>query len=268
MPKSDDDSIRERGCGMPRVGQMYFSIPSHLGGVEIYEFLICPTIPVPEHLSIPDMGMLFVPRGEKNSDGKDIYDVFDHIGSGQYPNVWDWIEEVAQLGFHQLISTKSPIKLLTRESLYFGVHDRAGLEDPAIVQPILHVNLMEPCKKHGHGGSMDAKLAHGPYQETCIEFLTNTILKGEETEEVINDTSGKEYGLVVRKMPSFSYLGYEFDEGAFGKLEFVRSIFIKLPIGQMADLVFYTDGQDETNDKINSVIKPDCMDLRVVEVKK
>src|SRR5688572_23516456 len=110
--------IVERGCGFPKVGGLYFSIPTGPDGIPPEEFLIDPLMEVPENIVVKFQGLTLM-----EVDG--IYHIIDHVGSRSYPNAADWFEEMSRFGFHQRIETTLDFtKLDMAKSRYFVAHSR------------------------------------------------------------------------------------------------------------------------------------------------
>ena len=51
--------IVKRGCGWPIAGSTYISVPTGFGGMPIWNFLLCPPVPLadPEGFGISAIGM-------------------------------------------------------------------------------------------------------------------------------------------------------------------------------------------------------------------
>ena len=246
-------TLDTRGCGKPKVGGIYLNIGTSPNGIPFDSFLIDPTIPLHPDLKVPNLGMVAIDSGDINSEGNPIYHVFDHIGSEHYPNVFDWIEEQKRLGFHRKISPTFPYHLLTPESQYFGIHSFAGIKNPEpYAEEFLQTNLMSKCELHHQKG------------QTCIQFLTNDLI-GEEVSEDPTDRRR------IVRCPSFTYQGFAKPKGAQPVIakRYVRSIFIRLPIGEMANFRFYTDGSKDVEKKKEKVEKkiPAFMGMEVINVK-
>lgn len=117
-----------RGCGGSRVvGSLYLVTKLVKGGTPLYKFIIDPPIPVPHGLDIPFRGVAIRERPDSNG----IYDVYDHVGSEHYPNVLDFVAEVAKLGLSRRVSSKIDFEKITPESRIILVHERAVLVNHA-----------------------------------------------------------------------------------------------------------------------------------------
>ena len=84
------------------------------------DFLLDPPIPVPDELNLPARGVVIRER----PDGSGIHDVWDHVGSNHYPNVFDFICEVGNLGLSRHVSSKIDFSLITKDSLIILAHER------------------------------------------------------------------------------------------------------------------------------------------------
>jgi hypothetical protein len=114
-----------RGCGSRVQGGSY--LVTHLGpnGRPVEDFLIDPTEPFPlESLGITPRGVYPIER-----DG--VTHVVDWVGSADYLNVADFVEEVRRHGLSRRIPRTFDFSLLTPESRIIVLHARAFVEDPA-----------------------------------------------------------------------------------------------------------------------------------------
>lgn len=227
---------KARGCGPgPVAGGTYASVEPGAWGTPIWEFAVCPTIPVGK-MPLSAVAMLLAPRPYKNAKGETIYDVYDYIGEDAYPNPLDWMLEVANLGFHQKMNPEHIIKL-TDESMYYAVHKGAGIVNPIPVyeyrEEYTHPYQPKCPVPHEAHVKVDLPALKSGVLElgTCVGLFFNDLIDGEKTDDSNN--------VVVREMPSFSYDGYE----ALPDIEHEPAIFFQLPIGRMATFLVYEDKQ-------------------------
>jgi hypothetical protein len=240
-PKNNTFQIQQRGCGWPIAGGTYMYVPTGANGTPIWNFLIDPTVPIedPDFIGDLHIGMVLKYRGCKNAEGKEIFDIFDYIGSKFYPNPSDWIMEVSHLGFHQKFNPND-LTHLVPESMYFGIHARASFVDPtnAYDERIVHPNYPKCPANHpqhveyGPGN----KLELGTYPGL---FFSN-IINGEAP---ANSSNPRE---VIRKMPAFEYSGYS---PVGGEGETIPAIFFKMPIGRIGRILVYADADMNTHEK-------------------
>lgn len=222
-----------RGCGQaPIAGGIYAVVETGFGGIPVWSFLMDNTWPIPEGFGLSAIGMQFRPRMKQDGNqaigrnGNPIYDLWDHIGSSGYKNPASWVEEVANLGFHQLLSPNLKFELISEETVYYAVHDRAHIVDCVLYQedrqPLLQTPLC-PFDIHEH---YDGTLFSG----TCPGLLWEDLIGGESLENT---------GRRVRvTMPSFTYEGYS---QLTPDIEHQPAAFFKLPIGLLAQFNVYQD---------------------------
>lgn len=217
----------QRGCGFPIAGGTYMFIPSGEGGLPIWNMLIDPVLPIPdpEGFGISKIGMKII---ENNG----IPHIWDWIGEGAYPNVLDWLFEIAKFGFHQKVDPKLLSKL-TDQSYYIGVHPQASIEDP--VEHYAHymaVGSYPVCPKN-----YPQHLHPAPdLYDTCPGLFINDIIDG-----VKIHPDGRR---VKRTMPAFEYEGYEPPCNA----PHIPGAFIKIPIGRMMRVLVYEDKAMNTHE--------------------
>lgn len=234
----DQEPILARGCGQPKKGGLYLSIGIGTQGIPLSSFFIDPTVPVPNELNLPSLGMIASASGAENLDGKQIYHVFDHIGEDGYPNVWDFIMEINGMGFHRKISRTFPFHLITQETMYFAVHTKAGITKPQIYRDnyLQSPSFPRTCtKKHKDG-------------ETCLYWLSNDVVGGVPAS--FENTNGRD---VLVTCGSTQYYGFKAPEGA--NPSYIRSIFLALPIGLMGGFTYYTDNSEELNAREDGFIE-------------
>ena len=239
-----------RYCGgSPTANVPYLHIPGsndHMGldGVEIGNFLCDPVYPLPEDFGLSPIGMQVRQRYDQfgqpeiGANGQPIYDVYDWIGSHHYRNEMDWVREIMYCGFHQLMSTNFPYKLLSQESVYYGVHSRAYVIDNTAYYEKWRDNSVVdwkncPCDIPSHqDGVIDSN-------ETCPGLFA---------QDLITWSADLGDSIVRVDMPcGQSYKGYKEVEGVIH----MPGVFIKLPIGYMADFLIY---EDPDNDKIQTAL--------------
>lgn len=129
-----------RGCGSSRIaGGLYLVTRKCEEGercTPLHRFIIDPPIPVPDGLDIPYRGIAIRER----PDGSGIFDVYDHVGSESYPNVLDFIAEVANLGLSRHVSSKIDFAKITPESRIVLIHERAFLTNHAALYRALQAD--------------------------------------------------------------------------------------------------------------------------------
>jgi hypothetical protein len=223
---------KQRGCGWAMPGT-YISIEPGAYGTPLWEFVLDPTVPVPEGFDLAPVSMVLKSRGQVNKDGKEILDIFDWIGGDAYPNPLDWLLEVQQLGFHQRCDPRH-LKHLVEESQYFAVHSRGSIywEDLESVYAYRE-NFTHPHQPKCPGEH--EQHINMPKQDqwnvigTCPGLFFNDVIKGKAG-------TGS---TMVRELPSFSWDGFE----ALPGIRHEPAIFARFPIGRMATWLVYQDNQ-------------------------
>ena len=119
-----------RGCGTRRKGGVYWEVNLGTGprARPLEEFLLDPPQPVPPHLRIS-------PRGVQPIEVGGVTHVIDWIGSENYPNVCDFLEEVRFAGLSRRIPESFDFGRLTSQSRILLVHARAWVGNSAAYQP-------------------------------------------------------------------------------------------------------------------------------------
>jgi hypothetical protein len=165
-----------------------------------------------------------------NSEGKPVFDMWDWIGEGQYPNPMDWFMEITKLGFHQLVQRTLEFDKLTPESCYIGVHARAGIVPVGILYDHMPDEL-PPCPKqnkdHGKGSTTS---------QTCFSLLDDDLV----------DLSVKPGEKVVRQAPSFTYTGWTTTLDQKPE-NYQPAAFVKLPLGRLVQFLVYKDKELDTH---------------------
>jgi len=119
-----------RGCGTRRKGGVYWEVKLGSGSRArpLEEFLLDPPQPVPPHLRVS-------PRGVQPIEVGGVTHVIDWIGSENYPNVCDFLEEVRFAGLSRRIPESFDFGKLTPESRILLVHARAWVGNSAAYGP-------------------------------------------------------------------------------------------------------------------------------------
>jgi len=108
----------ERGCGYREQGGAYLECGLDEDGAPLEEFLIDP----------PRAFDIDTKIGQELIDVNGTVHIFDWIGSGHYPYVSDFVEEVRRYGVSRRISRNFDLDRLSRESRMMLVHKRARFE--------------------------------------------------------------------------------------------------------------------------------------------
>ena len=224
-----------RNCGLPQLGHIYLNIPVGAYGTPIWNFLLDPTEPLPADFDLCDLGMKTIWNGQYNWEGKKIYDVWDHIGDGNYPNPPDWFLEVAKQGLHQLVEKTLAFELLTPESCYFAVHDRAHIVDPRQHYWAWQQGEDFPPCVHNIPEHIERSSAWIDIQRTCPSVFFQDLIKGKQVGQTRE---------VVRQNASFEYKGYMVPRGV--EPEYQPAAFFKAPIGEYCQFLVHEDTDQHT----------------------
>ena len=228
-----------RGCGSaPIAGGTYASVD--FKQISAWKFALCPTVAIPDEFGLSPISMMLYERIDYRT-GKSVFDIYDWIGEGGYPNPVDWLMEVQNLGFHQKMNPHDLTKL-TRESMYYAVHSRASYVDPT--EAFASRLVMEGVPKCP--ANHEAHLQYGDESkqdwDTCAGLLISNIVGGEK----IHDRE------VERTMPAFKYRGFS-PAGCEGETR--PGVFFALPIGIMARFLVYEDKQENAHEDALKILE-------------
>lgn len=231
--------IAKRGCGWPKAGGVYAHVPVGKDGkfqTPIWNFLLCPTVPIedPNSYGISAIDMALISRGVTNAEGKEIFDIYDWIGEGSYPNPMDWIFEIDKLGFHQKVKTAQIAKLVP-ESNYFAIHPRGWINNPRPYIEKWQTSELYPKCPANHEPHIKENKVWVDSNQMCTGLLLNDTVKG-------TPISGRQ---VTRTMPSFEYQAWS---PAVDDATYTPAIFFRLPIGVMAEFLVYEDSVGNTHE--------------------
>jgi len=245
--------ILPRGCGYPIRGSCYISVPTGLNGHMIWEFALCPTIPIAD---LNSFGLAKNAMVLKERQGKRgiVYDIWDWIGSSGYPKPTDWFMEVMKLGFHQKCVPDQLLKL-TEESFYFAVHADASFVDPNTNYDTRHSkeHPQYPVCPAGHKAHIELPPEYSR-MDTCFGLLFD---------DLIGDPNNMVDSPVTVTMPAFTYPGYspiDFDQ------EHVPAAFFRMPIGKMAKILVYRDEETLKHEDVLKVLEELDVSMQRVEI--
>lgn len=233
--------IVQRGCGWPQGGKIYMQVDPGFHNTPIWNYVLCATTFPPD---ISQQGMEIIWNGTYDPEGNKVYDIYDWIGAGNYPNVMDWILEVDKFGFHQLIERTAKFDLISRYSYYYGVHSKAIINEPAVYfENKIEVEGIPLCpQRHGQHETITKDfIRDNPY--TCSGLFINDIVDGMNTGE----------RMTLRKMPSFNYDGVTRpaarDRSMLERKEWYQpGTFFRIPIGQLVTFMVYEDEANHTEE--------------------
>jgi len=219
---------KKRGCGMRKKGGMYLVTPLSERGQPVEAFLVCP----PQKLAfdVPAQGMMPIWFGN-------TLHLIDWVGREYYPNVTDFVEEVAYLGISRRVpvsmgtniveapdgSKMTVLEALSSQSRILSVHARGyinNLEDYASLAPWV-------CPQHREG--------HGHANTMCVGAYAVDV----EPQQEDNPEGPGE--LFSRNMPSLSYLATQRPDVPKA---YSPAIFAAWPIGKI-EVVHGENGEHE-----------------------
>ena len=252
-PTQNTVQIRQRACGWPKKGSMYLNVPTGLNGHMIWEFALCPTIPIEDlaGFGLAKNAMVLKERQGKNGI---VYDLWDWIGSGNYHKPMNWFMEVKALGFHQCVLPEHLLKI-TEESFYFAVHADASFGDPSRNYDTRH------CKDHpqypicpaGHKAHIELPPNYSR-MDTCFGLLFDDLLGAPQ---------GVPDAEVTVTMPSFEYGGYSPVDFA---QEHIPAAFFRMPIGKMAKILVYRDEETLKHEDVLKVLEELDASMQRIEI--
>jgi hypothetical protein len=197
----------ERGCGYREQGGAYLECGLDEDGAPLEEFLIDP----------PRAFDIDTKIGQELIDVNGTVHIFDWIGSGHYPYVSDFVEEVRRYGVSRRISRNFDLDRLSRESRMILVHKRARFEG--------HAEDREFVETHGDGlPSRHCAFYEQQGEEAHLDFPTGACTRKWWWDA---EPNAEKY---TRKVASFEYgpvLGAEMPDP-------VPAIFASFPISNVA----------------------------------
>lgn len=213
-----------RGCGTRVAGGVYIVVEPSKNGRPLRDFLLDPPIPIPDPEA---MGIAPVGTSIARFGGREM--VVDWVGSKHYPNVADFVGEVARFGLSRRVSLRRAAGITPGMPLAV-MHARAVLDDRAI--PIYWQNIVDhPAGWDGprifKGG---CQKGHEEAGEMCAGLWWEDVSGG----EAILDPD-LPYRSVERTLPSFDYRARREPDAADGGLyspgyRHIPGIFALFPI--------------------------------------
>ncbi len=191
-----------RGCGRRKSGAAYWECGMSPDGRPIEEFLIdAPTLIPP--------GLAVAPRGVSLITVGGVTHVVDWIGAAHYPNVLDFVAEVARFGLSRRLPSSLDFARLTPASRILLVHARARVENASVYGPFA-------CPKN----------LHAPGSNACIGVWWEDVEGGAPT-------PGSSAPRVVRRaLPSVSYTARERPAGITAR--YAPGFFASFPASRLA----------------------------------
>lgn len=258
-----------RGCGTRKAGGIYAELGLDPDGAPLADFLLDPPLPV-DGLEV-ELAKVGVTAFEK--DG--VTHVLDWIGERYYPNVADFVEEVARFGLSRQIPSTFDFSKLEPRSRLICVHRRAWVRGFADLTfgPMTDGDEtagIRPCPTDNVRHAYDAKPAMcasiwwedvdlgDPYmvpQET--EFVSWMMKENGASVEHLK--TGILKRMVHRKMPSFEYVGFSAPHDE--RPEYRPAAFASFPVGRLAVV-----RDPEGGKHVSARAKAEAANLEVEEV--
>jgi len=190
----------ERGCGFREDGGIYSMCLLSTRGTPIEEYLVDPPLVIDiNEIGLSSIGVKLI----QNEEG--YWDVWDVVGSNNYPNACDMIEEIKRLGMSRRLPSTLEFDKLTLISKHILIHARGYTEQ------FNEFDRYESCPKSifNHDRIWPTEMCIGRYYDALIE-------------------AEKEGDHVVRTIPCKSYIGYSLPENL--EIEWKHAVFMSLPI--------------------------------------
>lgn len=228
-PQADGAIIVPRGCGDARIsGAVYAECGISLGGTSTLRDFICdPPFPIDAALRA-----MISPNGVTlfQQPGTDIWHIIDWIGESFYPNVWDFLGEVARFGLSRRLSSLLEYDKISPESRLLAIHRKAIIRNdndyPDWNCPrdlISHEkNLgVYPCC----AGVWAQDIVDGEPVATNTPIKTVTLVDG-KTAEI------GEPRLIRRVRPAFTY--YAHSQPPYAEPEYDAGFIASFPLSRLA----------------------------------
>lgn len=201
-----------RGCGLRKRGAVYLEVDQAPDGQPIEAFLVDPPIAV-------DPGTLGItPKGVKVIDDGDAGVLVDWIGSRDYPNVADYIEEARRFGISRRLPSNLEFDQLSVETRVLFVHSRAVVLDSTAYWREATPWCPRDLDDHLH---RDYRAQGG----LCGALWWDDVTGGSDAAGAVDPR------LVVRALPSFCYFARRRPEQV--EPAYQPGIFMKHRIGRL-----------------------------------
>lgn len=179
----------ERGCGSRKQGGIYAEFGCGPGGSPIEDFLIDPPVIFdPKELGITPIGVRLVER-------EGVWHIIDWVGSEHYPNVADYVEETRRAGLSRRLAKTLDFSKLTEQSRILLVHARAHTDVFHLYADRWTGLRYNRCPKNIEDHNLP------DYPDICAGVWWEDVKGG-----FLRLSSGDHPRLVIRGMPSFSYV--------------------------------------------------------------
>lgn len=224
----------ERGCGSRVVGGVYAECGMGPGGHPLEDFIIDP----PAILDSDGFAALGVsPRGVTLLEINGVYHILDWVGSENYPNVADFLEEVRRFGLSRRLPRNLDFAKLTAQSRLLLLHARAYIHNfhEYVWGGWVNIKYNRCPTKHPEHGLVEPPLM-------CAGVWWQDVEGGQPSK-----SNSAHPRLVHRKMPSFSYEAACRPEGVAPLYN--TAIFASFPISR---LVVIRDSEGHTHERAAS----------------
>lgn len=224
-----------RGCGTRQPGGIYLVASLGEDGIPLRECVIDPPAPVnAAALGLSPQGMAL---GIGASTGRIV--VLDWVGAKDYPNVADFIEEVALFGSSRRVPATFAFDKLGPGATHVLCHPHAVLAN----RSWLNTHIAPWAPENSYLGRLRGQSADGHYcpfkggthpaDVMCAAFWWETLAPGTVTFdgdiEAFQEQCDRER-LVTRRMPSFAYEGYTLPDRDQWVPEYLLGAFLGLPL--------------------------------------
>lgn len=226
-----------RGCGMRKAGGIYAVTALAEDGIPLEEFLMDPPVRIdPTTIGLSPRGAMPV----RSPQEAGVVHVVDWVGEMFYPNVADFIEEVAHLGMSRRLPKSFEFHRLTRKSQHILVHRKAWINRRAEYVEDWQDDesfFLSRCPRANR-----ADLGHPDGRSgadgMCVSFYWQDIEPAGNVKRLKLSSRA-----VVVEQPEFSYKAAEQPEGHVP--EYYPAIFASLPINRLEVVIDPEGGTHE-----------------------
>lgn len=245
-----DDEKGARGCGQRKCGGIYATTKLGVGGMPFDYFIICPPVPVDK----TEMGIS--PLGIKLVDNGGITTVLDWVGSNNYPNVADFVEETRRMGLSRRVSPKTDFARIDANTRWVLIHERAIVNNAT--------ELFEACDYAWPRGCPRDVPTHTDEARRNRADITFGLefCAGAWYETVTGDATAEMKGSrdVLRIMPSFQYSARRTAQGFVP--DYHLGMFLWLPI---SGIEIINDAEGGTHEEAYEAAKAANVPVEIVD---
>jgi len=231
-----------RGCGVRQPGGTYLVTDVGARGIPLEALVVDPPRPLapPLATTVAPQGMTLThpPAGAPAGSAAHL---IDWVGVRDYPNVADFVEELALFGSSRRVPSTFNFAALGPRSKHVLIHPRAIVTNPE--WPLRHRVAWEPVRTSNyftralHRTQTEECPFHPPHElgatEMCASLWWELLLPGAvrfSDEGEVFELQCQRQEMVRRLMPSFGYDGYTLPDADEWVPEWQLGAFLQLPI--------------------------------------